>query len=72
MDLNEGGNYLRGKPICVDVKGCVIYGDNITVGAVGVSDLIIVASKEGVLVCDMNRDQEIRRVARMIDEKTAM
>ncbi len=72
MDLDESGNYLRGKPICVDAKDCVIYGDNVEVGAVGVSNLIIVASREGVLVCDMNRDQEIRQVARIIDEKTGM
>jgi mannose-1-phosphate guanylyltransferase len=71
MDLDEGGNYLRGKPVCVDTKGCVIYGDDIQVGAVGVSNLIIVASKEGVIVCDMDRDQEIRQVARMMDDKTS-
>lgn len=70
MDLDESGNYLRGKTVCVDARDCVIYGDGIKVGAVGVANLIIVASKEGVIVCDMNRDQEIRQVARMIDAET--
>ena len=68
MELDEAGNYLRGSPVCVDAKGCVIYGEDVPVGAIGVSNLIIVASREGVLVCDMGRDQETRQIARMIEQ----
>ena len=53
MELDEAGNYLRGNPVCVDATGCVIYGEDVPVGVIGVSNLIIVASREGVLVCDM-------------------
>jgi hypothetical protein len=41
----------------------------VPVGAVGVEGLIIVASPEGVLVCDMGRDQETRQIARMVGER---
>jgi mannose-1-phosphate guanylyltransferase len=71
MELDEAGNYLRGSPVCVDAKGCVIYGEDVPVGAIGVSNLIIVASREGVLVCDMGRDQETRQIARMIERAKA-
>jgi hypothetical protein len=46
----------------------VIYGEDLPVGVIGVSDLIIVASREGVLVCDRRRDQETRQIARMIEQ----
>ena len=67
MKLDASGNYLRGNPVCVDTKDCVIFGEGVRVGAVGVSDLIIVASGEGVLVCTLARDQDARRVARMME-----
>jgi mannose-1-phosphate guanylyltransferase len=70
MDLDGHGNCLRGKPVCVDTKNCVIYGDNVKIGTIGVSDLIIVASRGGVLVCDMNRDQDTRQIARLVEEET--
>ena len=63
MTLDDQGNYLRGRPVCVDTKNCVVYGEDVRVGVVGVSGLIIVASKEGVLVCDMERDQTTRQIA---------
>ena len=66
MKLDASGNYLRGNPVCVDTSDCVICGEGVRVGAVGVSHLIIVASGEGVLVCDLARDQDARLVARMM------
>jgi mannose-1-phosphate guanylyltransferase len=69
MALDGEGNYLRGNPVCVDTKDCVIYGEGVRVGVVGASRLIIVASKEGVLVCDMEKDQATRQIARLIEEQ---
>ncbi|MGD0489188.1 MAG: mannose-1-phosphate guanylyltransferase [Syntrophorhabdales bacterium] len=71
MELDETGNYLRGNPVCVDTTGCMIYGEGVPVGVLGVSNLIIVASRQGVLVCDMGRDQETRQIARMIEQAKA-
>jgi mannose-1-phosphate guanylyltransferase len=71
MELDETGNYLRGNPVCVDTTGCMVYGEDVPVGVIGVSNLIIVASRQGVLVCDMGRDQETRQIARMIEQAKA-
>ena len=37
--------------------------------AIGISDLVIVASKNGVLVCDADHAQEVREIARLAEEK---
>jgi mannose-1-phosphate guanylyltransferase len=68
LELDRSGNYTRGEPVCIDTQDCVIYGDNIVVGTIGVSNLIIVASKEGVLVCDVNRDQDTRKIAKLLEK----
>jgi mannose-1-phosphate guanylyltransferase len=69
MELDENGNFRSGKTICVDTKGCVVYGQDVPIGTVGVENLIVVASPAGVLVCDGRRDQETRQIARMFDEE---
>ena len=68
--LDEDGNYVQGSPICIDTKDCVIFAENTKVGVIGLSNVIVVASREGVLVCDMKRDQEARKIASSLDEDT--
>jgi mannose-1-phosphate guanylyltransferase len=69
LPLDENGNCVKGGPVCVDAENCVVYGENVRVGVVGVSNLIIVASDKGVLVCETGRDQDTRRIARMFEDE---
>jgi mannose-1-phosphate guanylyltransferase len=69
MDLDSNGNYISGKPVCLDTADCVIYSDDIRLGVVGVSNLVIVASKEGMLVCSLSRDQDTRKIAQVFDDE---
>ena len=69
MELDKDGNYASGRTICVDTKDSVVCAQDVAIGAVGVANLIIVATPEGVLVCDGRRDQETRQIARMFDEE---
>jgi mannose-1-phosphate guanylyltransferase len=70
VEVDRNGNYIKGEPICIDTQDCVVCGDNIAIGTIGVSNLIIVASKDGVLVCDINRDQEARKIAKLLEAGT--
>ena len=47
MELDENGNYRSGRTICVDTKDSVICAQDVPIGAVGVANLIIVASPRG-------------------------
>ena len=67
LDLDNDGNYTSGQTISVDTKDSVVYGDGIVVGTIGVSNLVIVASANGVLVCDAKRAQEVREIARLVE-----
>jgi mannose-1-phosphate guanylyltransferase len=61
---DEAGNVSEGTAIVHDVHNCLIFADGVTVGAIGVSNLVIVATGQGVLVCDAGRAQEVRELAR--------
>jgi mannose-1-phosphate guanylyltransferase len=66
-DLNGDGNYCSGDIFCIDTKNSVICSDGMTVGAMGLSDVVIIASRDGVLVCNANRAQEVREIARLVE-----
>jgi mannose-1-phosphate guanylyltransferase len=69
LDLDDKGNYTRGDTICIDTQNCVVVGDRRVIGAIGVENLVIVSSKNGILVCDRNRVQEVREIVRSIEAK---
>jgi mannose-1-phosphate guanylyltransferase len=69
LDLDGKGNYTRGDTICIDSHDCVVVGDEKVIGVIGVSNLVIVSSKNGILVCDSGRVQEVREITKSINEK---
>jgi mannose-1-phosphate guanylyltransferase len=69
LDLDDKGNYTRGDTICIDTQNCVVVGDGRVIGAIGVENLVIVSSKNGILVCDRNRVQEVREIVKSIEAK---
>jgi mannose-1-phosphate guanylyltransferase/mannose-6-phosphate isomerase len=68
---DESGNVLIGNASEIDSSGCIIHSEHIPVGVIGVEDLIVVATSEGVLVCHKSQAQRVREVAtRLRDEKS--
>lgn len=57
---DEAGNSVGGDAIAVDSENCLIRSDGPTVVAVGVSDLIVVASGDAVLVVPRGESQRVR------------
>ncbi len=71
LDLDDKGNYARGDTICIDTHDCVVVGDGKVIGTIGVENLVIISSKNGILVCARNRVQEVREIAKSIEEKNS-
>ncbi|WP_298091813.1 mannose-1-phosphate guanylyltransferase/mannose-6-phosphate isomerase [uncultured Sphingomonas sp.] len=61
-DLDGFGNAHRGEVIAVDTKDCLIRTDRVRVAAIGVSDLIVVASGDDILILPRGRSQEVKRL----------
>ncbi|HMJ92601.1 MAG TPA: mannose-1-phosphate guanylyltransferase/mannose-6-phosphate isomerase [Allosphingosinicella sp.] len=57
---DSAGNVLGGDTIAVDSKNCLIRSDGPTIVTVGVSDLIVVASGDAVLVVPRGQSQRVR------------
>ena len=69
LDLDAKGNYVRGSTLLLDTNDSVVVSDGRLIGVIGVSNLVIVASKEGILVCDRDRVQQVREIAKYQEDK---
>ena len=47
--------------MALDVDDSLVWGQGIPVAAIGVKDLVIVATPQGVLVIPKDRSQEVRQ-----------
>lgn len=59
---DERGNVLVGNAVALDSSDCIVYSDGIPLGVLGVSDLIVVATPNGVLVCHKSEAQRVKEV----------
>ncbi|TPG15549.1 mannose-1-phosphate guanylyltransferase/mannose-6-phosphate isomerase [Sphingomonas oligophenolica] len=57
---DDAGNAHRGEVIAIDTQGCLVRSDGARVALVGVSDLIVVASGNDILVIPRGRSQEVK------------
>lgn len=63
-------NVVSGNVIDVDSEDCLIYNksENKVIATIGLRDLIIVDTPDGLLVCDKDRVSEIKKVVEKIKE----
>ena len=59
---DSAGNAHSGDIIAVDTADCFVRSDGIRVALVGVSDLIVVASGNDVLILPRGRSQEVKKI----------
>ena len=61
-DLDEAGNAHDGAVLAIETRDCLVRSDGIRVALVGVSDLIVVASGNDVLILPRGRSQEVKKL----------
>lgn len=65
---DENGNRIDGKAILIDVNNCLIKGDRKVIAALGISDLIIVDSRDALLISHKDRDQDVKNIINHLRE----
>jgi mannose-1-phosphate guanylyltransferase len=69
LGANDDGHAHHGDVIALDTSNCLIRSDSIRIAAVGVSDLIIVASGDSVLIIPRGQSQHVKRIIEEIKAK---
>lgn len=59
---DDVGNATHGDVITLDSTGCLMRSDGPVITALGVSDLIVVATADAVLILPRGRSQDVKRI----------
>jgi mannose-1-phosphate guanylyltransferase/mannose-6-phosphate isomerase len=59
-EKDETGNAVQGPTALFDVKGCLVRSESIPVALIGVEDLVVIATEQGILVMHKDRAQDVR------------
>jgi mannose-1-phosphate guanylyltransferase/mannose-1-phosphate guanylyltransferase/mannose-6-phosphate isomerase len=68
QDRDADGNATRGRIVLEDARDCLVFTEGPQIAACGVSDLIIVATQERVLIVPRRHDQQVRGLAERADK----
>jgi mannose-1-phosphate guanylyltransferase len=71
LNADTGGNAHSGDVIALDTANCLLSSDGIRIAAVGVSDLIVVASGDSVLILPRGQSQNVKRIVEALRERDA-
>jgi len=61
-ERHEQGNHHRGEVPAIDTNNCLIRSDGVRISAVGVSDLIVVACGNDVMIVPRGRSQDVKKL----------
>jgi mannose-1-phosphate guanylyltransferase/mannose-6-phosphate isomerase len=60
------GNSVEGEAVLVDTTGSLVFGERRLVAAIGLQDMIIVDSRDALLVVPRSRAQDVRKVVEVL------
>ncbi len=66
---DEQGNSLRGDVLAQKTENTLVYADNRLVVTLGVQDIIVVETKDAVLVADKNSIQQVKEVVSHLQQQ---
>jgi mannose-1-phosphate guanylyltransferase len=71
LGRDSSGDAHHGDVIALDTKNCLLRSDGIRIAAVGVHDLIVVASGNDVLILPRGQSQDVKRIVEALKAKTS-
>jgi len=63
------GNVMEGQVISKDVKNSTVIAKKNLVGIVGLSDIIVIAEKDAILVCPKNRAEDVKHIVGLLKKE---
>lgn len=69
FEKDDQGNVKKGDVILRGVSDCYIHSENKPVAVIGVKDLIIVESENGILVVHKDKVQDVKHVFNELDQR---
>ena len=65
-DRDQAGNAVKGALAAIDSRNSVVHNPGRLTALIGVEDLVIVNTKDALLVCRRDRDQHVKQVLELL------
>lgn len=66
---DANGNHLSGDVLTIGCKNITVDADSAFVACIGLDDIVVVQTKDAILVCPKSRAQEVKAVVEALAEK---
>jgi mannose-1-phosphate guanylyltransferase/mannose-1-phosphate guanylyltransferase/mannose-6-phosphate isomerase len=66
---DEQGNVLHGDVVTIDSSGCLVRSEGPVVTLAGVKDLIVVATRDAVMVLPRGSSQDVKKIVEELKKK---
>ena len=68
VNRNAAGDSHVGDILAIDTANCLFHSDGIRIAAIGVSDLVVVASGDSVLIVPRGQSQKVKQVVEALKD----
>ncbi len=69
LEKDNFNNAVVGKHVGIDTDGCVIHSPKKIVATIGIKDIVIVATRDAVLVCPKEKAQDVKKIVELLKSK---
>jgi mannose-1-phosphate guanylyltransferase len=68
LSRDKNGNAAVGPHATIDIHNTLLFGEKRLIAAIGVKDLVIVDTADALLICPLDREQEVRDMVKLLGE----
>ncbi len=65
---DEDGNIKRGDTVTINTNNSVVYSEDKLIATVGVKDVIVVSTKDAVMVCNKENAQDVKLIVEKLKQ----
>lgn len=69
MDKDANGNVIKGDVLIEDSHNCLIQGNGKLVTVLGLDDIVVVETKDAMMVAHKDRVQDVKKLVSQLDEQ---
>lgn len=66
---DDENNIVNGLCSSIDTRNCMIFGDDRLIATIGVNNLLVVDTGDTILICDRERDQDIKEIVKQLNNQ---
>jgi mannose-1-phosphate guanylyltransferase len=69
LESDENNNSVKGNHLGVMTSDSLIIGGDKLIATLGVSGLVVIDTKDALLICNMDEDQKVREIVRAVERE---